>query len=179
MPDGKVHSAGTNGVALAMVIGELLASTHINSGIIDYAATIAGVLSGHVMSPDLDVDAGYVGFAYVRKLPLFGWLISLLLQLYWKPYAIAIPHRGFLSHTPVISTVFRLIYVSPLAIATIYYVQLVLFYYLGFSTWDFYMNHQAQIWAFFLRFVLGLMLADTNHFLLDWAHGHDGKNDEV
>lgn len=73
----------------------------------DSVALVVGALSGILLSPDLDVDGGYIGLHFLRSIPIIGWPISKAWELFWKPYAVVIPHRSWISHFPVISTTIR------------------------------------------------------------------------
>jgi len=52
-------------------------------------------------NPDLDLES--------EPYKHWGWL-----SWYWRLYQKYVPHRGLLSHTPIIGTLARLIYISPL-----------------------------------------------------------------
>ncbi|MCK5643649.1 MAG: DUF2227 family putative metal-binding protein [Gammaproteobacteria bacterium] len=77
---------------------------------------------------------------------------------YWLPYAFAITHRHPLSHTPIVGTVLRLLYLAPGYLLLTYIIGSQL---LGLD-WPIYPN------LGYLGYVLiGLMLSDTLHWVRD------------
>jgi uncharacterized metal-binding protein len=143
LPNGIRHQSAT--VALALPIWPMV---YMLSGSPVTATLVTeGVLTGLLISPDLDVDSGCIHHAIIRQ--TFGEVIGLAWELYWWPYAKAFKHRG-VSHWFIIGTLTRLIYLAPL------WVVLPI---LGFQLWT-YDN---------LYWVLGLVLADGLHGLLDWV----------
>lgn len=126
MPNGKVHSFSTIVLAAAFAPTEPIMAL--------------GAAAGILVGPDLDVDNGNISVYYLRKVsPVLAWAW----RLWWWPYAKLMPHRGALSHAPVISTLIRLVCVL----------------------WPFWL-----IWGVFwppFYFVLGLMYADLLHWLAD------------
>ena len=107
------------------------------------------------MTPDLDVNNGFYGFSLIRK--RFGNLAANLYQVYWKPYAIILPHRGLWSHGAVISTLFRMIYLFIPIIVLGYFLGYNLFYW-----WD---------WWIYLSY--GVIIADLGHICLDYIKPFD------
>ncbi|MEP0872413.1 metal-binding protein [Trichocoleus desertorum AS-A10] len=69
---------------------------------------IAGCLFGGLMfSPDLDLKS-----KPWRRWGLLRWI--------WTPYQAWVPHRSFLSHTPIVGTLIKLLYLGfPVAIACV------------------------------------------------------------
>lgn len=107
MPSGKVHlvaSLVTTGVAAVAyaVYQPLPIETAAFAGI--------GMLAACVITPDLDVDGRTHEEAVFYSVPLVGPLLGILWQTYWAPYALAIPHRSWLSHGPLIGTALRMVY---------------------------------------------------------------------
>ena len=70
--------------------------------------SVIGVLYSIVISPDSDVDSGFIGYYYIRR--VFGKIGDWYWSNLWKPYAKNFKHRG-VSHIPVVGTLTRLIYV--------------------------------------------------------------------
>ncbi len=97
MPSGRVHTLATISLATITVPFMSLPLT-------------AGVLTGCVLSPDLDVDSGYVGLAHLRRFPMVGPLISGLWRVFWWPYSRLTPHRSHISHSIFFGTVLRVAY---------------------------------------------------------------------
>lgn len=109
-----------------------------------------GALSGTIITPDLDVDAGCIAFKNVEY--AFGKPLATFWRLFWYPYALIFAHRSILSHFPIISTLIRVLYM----LIPLYG----LFYALG---WDF-----GLIWDFKnVEFLFGLVMVDTIHYFMD------------
>jgi len=102
-----------------------------------------GCLLGIILSPDLDIDSKTDSELLMGHIPIIGTLF----YWYWLPYALLIPHRHFISHSPVIGTLIRIAYfIIP---------ALLLCWYLGWAVpWD---------WSI----VYGLMVSDTLHWIWD------------
>lgn len=97
MPSGRIHTMST--IALAMTTVPLMS-----------IPLTAGVLTGCVLSPDLDVDSGFIGLAHLRRFPMVGPLISGLWRVFWWPYSRLAPHRSHISHSIFFGTVLRVAY---------------------------------------------------------------------
>lgn len=100
MPSGKRHT-----IASAVVAVSSFGALFIYS---PSAATYCavGALAGILISPDADLCPN-VTYHYVRKYAgLPAWALWTVI---WKPYSF-LPHRGFISHAPIVSTVIRLLY---------------------------------------------------------------------
>jgi len=104
MPDGKTHSAIT--AVAAGVITVSLWRAGFTGEEVRLAAT--GCLTGIVLSPDLDVDGGFLGHVLVTK--YLGKIVGTIWRVFWWPYAVLAPHRSWMSHAPLISTLLRLGY---------------------------------------------------------------------
>lgn len=176
MPDGWVHQNATISVATTLATTALLQAVGINHEWAHTAQIAGGSLIGIVLSPDLDIDKGFLAFKEMeRTVPVLGWLVSKTFRLYWMPYSLAIPHRATFSHGPILSTLIRLVYLSPLIGVLTYFGQLAAWDWFGFSLWDYVVADPWRFWSAIIRIVIGLILADTCHFALDWAHGQHGK----
>ena len=73
-------------------------------------------------------------------------------HLLWWPYGKLFKHRSTLSHFPIISTIVRLIYAFGLPL---------------FLLWWNYPIENWSHWNYIFYAILGLMAADTTHFLAD------------
>lgn len=104
MPAGRIHNQATLWIAPVAAISAAVALEDLRVG----AAVGVGVLAGLFFSPDLDVDGAtmsdWIMQVWFGKLPRFIW------RALWFPYAKLLPHRSFLSHGPVISTLLRMAY---------------------------------------------------------------------
>jgi uncharacterized metal-binding protein len=149
MPDGRTHTSVT---VLTSIYASVFLLDRVTSGSfpLESTAVIVGCLSGVVLTPDLDVDGGNVGFSIIRRragsLPAFLW------RAYWFPYSRLIPHRHWVSHLPLVSTAIRLTYLF-------WWIPLV-----PVTSW---------LWTAFLWFAVGLALADFNHAFLDFVRPDD------
>lgn len=137
MPSGHTHTLTTVGLAgVTLIAGN--------------PALTAGVLSGLVLSPDLDVDDGFIGFAHLRRIGCVGGLLSGLWRVYWYPYARLVPHRSHISHSVFFGTVVRVFYlILPVLLVNVLGVTVV-------------------IPAWFGMWFIGLCLSDALHIALDW-----------
>lgn len=143
MPSGKVHTRVTAWLAVAMAAVS--------------PEDAAGVLTGVLLSPDLDVDRGYYGLYIIRV--LWGDAAERIWQAYWQPYAKLMPHRSILSHVPGLSTAVRLAYLAAPAVIILVALQAV-----G-VTWLWDVVYSPHFW----RFLRGLVIADTLHVVMDIA----------
>ncbi|MDX9992711.1 MAG: DUF2227 family putative metal-binding protein [Anaerolineales bacterium] len=108
---------------------------------------VSGCTSGVFLSPDLDVDNGYIGHYYLRRIWVIGPILEKIWEIYWWPYAKLIAHRSWASHFPGISTAIRmfLVFFPP---------------YLAFGT--------LFTWEFLFYFWIGLTISDTYHSFADY-----------
>lgn len=118
---------------------------------------IAGNLVGILVTPDLDVDAGNISDTFIRKVsPSAQWLW----RKFWTPYSLSVPHRGVVSHFPVISTLIRLGYIM----AGLNLVKVLWWVIARIVGWDDTL-HFTWLWDW--SFFWGLVHVDTMHFLAD------------
>lgn len=137
MPNGRVHTLTTLGLA----VGSL--------PFLSPPLTV-GIISGLILSPDLDVDFGFIGLAHLRRIPIAGKVISGCWQVFWYPYAKIVPHRSHISHSILFGTCLRVGYLA-LPLLALNYLGMEM----GIPTW-------------FGAWFIGLVLADTLHIILDW-----------
>ncbi len=147
MPSGRVHSAAT--VVLAAATAWL--SVRSGAPMPQVAAVSAGVLTGLVLTPDLDVDEGCYSTNIIRQ--TFGRTAARLWFLFWLPYSRLVPHRSYLSHMPILGTLIRLLYV--VAIPLLVYML---------ADLPFRLPPLSPAWAWIAA---GLALADILHYILD------------
>lgn len=107
MPSGKVHLAAS---LAATGVAAVAYATYQPLPIETAAFAGMGMLAGCLITPDLDVDGRTHEEAAFYKVPIVGPLLGLLWQTYWVPYALAIPHRSWLSHDPLVGTALRMVY---------------------------------------------------------------------
>lgn len=111
---------------------------------------MVGCFSGVVLSPDLDHHhIRTQSEKVVYDIPVIGWLIGRLWELYWIPYGAVCPHRCFISHAPVISTIVRLIYGIPIM----------------WPMWWILWQIESPT---MIVFTVGLMISDFVHWCMDY-----------
>lgn len=110
-----------------------------------YLAVTAGVMTGFVVGPDLDLD-GLSGaeMRVIRRSRVLGFVWWLL----WLPYAKLFKHRGS-SHWPVIGTLGRALYL------------------LGPPLLGLYLLDVRIPWEWLGLWFCGLTLADLAHIIAD------------
>lgn len=142
MPSGNIHTIITIAASTGLY---LLAPVSDPQRI----AITAGCLAGLIISPDLDVDMQTSAHSTVRR--TLGRLPGLAWRLLWLPYAYLVPHRSWISHAPLISTLIRAGYLYGLAWGIAYLVQ-----------------HPLPAMPWWLPWAVGgLTVADTLHWLAD------------
>lgn len=117
MSNGSVHDAAT--IAGALVIGVAMSSSPL---VAPFAvATSVGVLiGGLIISPDVDVSSPR-GSKSLNRWRLGRGKVTLDLRLLWKPYQKLAPHRSWLSHSPIVGSLFRFVYLSVLTLGVLPY----------------------------------------------------------
>ena len=125
----------------------------------------AGWLLENIVNPDLDIEERTESERLFVELPIIGPTLgramSLLWQLLWLPYALAIHHRSALSHMPFLGTTLRVLYlwgVCHLVGRVFFDVHIPL---------DILSRSPGVFW--------GLALADVEHWLLDILHTHSQR----
>ena len=140
-----------------------------------------GALIGIIITPDLDVDAGFIGDKTIRQLiagkfnkkKLFrsmtrkaiSEIILWLWIKFWYWYRRSLKHGSPLSHLPVVSTLGRIGYIYFIIIV----IPHVIFKYLLFLDWDiilvlnWYWNNIMSEY----QIIIGLMASDLIHWTLD------------
>lgn len=108
------------------------------------------------MSPDLDQE-GLNRFE--NRLVRYTLGLGYLWVMVWYPYARYIPHRGWMSHAPIVGTALRVVY-----LATVLGVGMVI----SGIRWDYVdlvsqgMAPQILAWVF-----AGLLVSDVAHWVMD------------
>ena len=136
MPSGRVHTTTT----LILAVGSLVVAE---------PALTVGILSGLILSPDQDVDGGFIGMSHLRHIPVVGKMVSKCWQWFWWPYSKLVPHRSHISHSIFFGTCARVGYLI---------IPLLAVNYLGLP-----MKLPTDTGQWFL----GLCLADALHIILD------------
>ena len=103
MPNGNIHALAS--VALAGPAG--VATFAFTGSLGDAAMAAGGCVLGYLISPDLDQDGRTISESLVYEV---SGIAGYLWQVYWYPYALAVKHREWKSHAPVVGTLGRLTY---------------------------------------------------------------------
>jgi uncharacterized metal-binding protein len=102
MPSGKIHAEITlAAAALTYAWGLKSGETPVLA-----AAAAAGCAAGVLINPDLDV----VGTRADRLVRETNFFLAIIWGILWYPYSALIPHRSLISHSPVIGTFIRILY---------------------------------------------------------------------
>ena len=144
MPSGRIHHFWWKRFRwLALTGAALFALLDLAIG----AGFLAGYWLGKYVEPDLD-HRNFTGSEYraMRELKFIG----AILVGYFQPYAYLLPHRHFLSHTPIISTAIRFVY---------------LFWWVGIL-WV--KSDNIILLNVMLGIFYGLCMSDTVHWMLDF-----------
>lgn len=116
------------------------------------AATTGYVFGGFYLSPDLDT----------KSRPWRRWGP---LRMLWEPYRRLVPHRSFLSHSPIVGSAIRLLYLAILlALAT--------------AVWGVIVGSSAPVTEIMkaiagvplphaIFFIIGVELSSLTHLILD------------
>jgi uncharacterized metal-binding protein len=155
MSAGCVHQKAS----VILGAGFLLGSFAFGPGL-EYAI---GSLVGIMLTPDLDVDGGYIGNTIIRN--RMGLLAERAWDGLWYFYRKSIKHGSELSHFPIVSTLFRLAYVFFFLVVTPYTILALALP----GAWD--MGAELHWWIERIfshyRIIVGLMGSDLIHYVLD------------
>lgn len=102
MSDGITHGRTT---IVFIPISGYIAYT-INQSVETSLLISFGCFLGLFLDPDLDLVGKTESEKRVGKIPIFGWFWF----LYWFPYGKFLKHRSFWSHTPLLGTFIRWVY---------------------------------------------------------------------
>jgi uncharacterized metal-binding protein len=147
MASGKNHRI-INTVASVPITGGL-----IWSGVpipLALSFTVGYTIATFFINPDLDlISDGYNSWGIFR--------------FYWYPYHKILAHRSFLSHAPVVGTLFRIVY--------LFSVPVLLLLFIGTaarnSVRDALLAWVPQYIPYILMFILGMIISDALHLVLD------------
>lgn len=171
MSDGKVHAGVSIGTAAGILSGYGL--SYLTNDPISILIVSAGTLMGVFVGPDLDVDEGNISNYYIKKL----FYINSWWRVFWRPYRIGFRHRGFFSHSPILSTILRILYIffplfvmlfkdqdtSWFQIAVYSLITQAMSIPLIFLVWFYW----SYVDAYGLQFILGLIISDILHLTFD------------
>lgn len=157
MASGINHVKGT--VLLSLPVA--LLAVGWGAGTTGAVACGAGCLAGVFLSPDLDISSRthseYLVYRYL------GRFLGVVWFAFWWLYARLTPHRSPLSHWPILGTIGRFLYVYIFG-GLLWYGAAWLV--TGSAAWiPLFQWLQAPLFAWAL---IGLVLADTLHYLMDF-----------
>jgi uncharacterized metal-binding protein len=137
MPSGRIHEAAAAVVSPAVAVSAYqITSGDLPLSLVTWAFFLFGA---YYLSPDLDV----------KSRPYLRWGS---LKWYWWPYKMAVEHRNWVSHGPVISTIFRIFYLAPVwSLPTYWLLEVV----------------GAALGPYLTASVFALIMADLLHIGLD------------
>lgn len=147
-------------LAGGFIIHSLVIDTHgIDYATIEYAI---GALVGILLTPDLDVDNGYIGNQIIRD--RVGWIADKIWDGLWYFYRKSIKHGSELSHLPILSTIGRLAYLYLFVLVIPYAIFELVFHWWSMGSELYWWNHQL---VEHYRIIIGLMGSDLIHWALD------------
>lgn len=145
MPNGRTHSIATV-ITATVLTGAAIAAVQ-TAGLEVMAAPI-GSLAGLLLSPDLDLgEKGNLSHHYVKRHA--GCLAGAIWTAVWWPYGRILSHRSFISHSIVMGTALRIMYIALLTFP-------------AWKLWAALVATESFWWWFF-----GLAIADTVHIMMD------------
>jgi uncharacterized metal-binding protein len=149
MPGGTTHTASAVTFAVAFMLGAVVGYVF---GVWMVFLGMMGMVVGELLlSPDLDHDSGAI--AYRR------WGI---LKFLWRPYQKLVPHRGVLSHAPLIGTAARLVYLAGLFLAGWWFAGL-----FNLVGWEGLEGWFTSNWRYVAAVAVGVELSTDLHLSLD------------
>lgn len=157
MSTGKVHTQASLMMSAGFLVGTLFTRDVSD---VEYAI---GALVGTILTPDLDVDKGFVGDAYVKA--RFGNVAYRLWRACWHFYRRSVKHGSELSHFPVLGTLFRLAYLFFFSIILPTY-ALAIFFPIDPTTEIFWWYNLVMSHP---KIIIGLMASDAHHYVMDIA----------
>ena len=147
MPNGPVHARITMVVAV-VVIPSVSITSHMQP--VDILLLVSGALLGLAINPDLDLsenrfnnDLQHISKNFLK----FAW------DGYWYMYGRLIHHRSPISHSPILGTLIRMIYMIP--VLTLIVVPLS------------YILSDHSIFIVFVILFTGLCVSDLFHIIAD------------
>lgn len=155
MPSGRVHSATS--AALAVISLPACVSYAVTHNTPEAILFPLGCLAGMILTPDLDINHPMIAEQNIRRYTGgAGAFLAGFWYVYWWPYSIAIGHRSWVSHFPIISTIIRVGYLLFLPML----VYFLLTHDLTRLVLD--LNHPDFLWV-----LGGLMVSDLFHWVFD------------
>jgi uncharacterized metal-binding protein len=148
MPNGRTHAKWT----LYLTLPSFIIGAAIDHSFLGGLACSLGCLAGIPLTPDLDQEGISTSEYWIIK-----WTCGLgfLWTMLWFPYALACPHRSFVSHFPIVSTLIRLLYLG-------FFIAVACYFGMPFPELNLYLAAYA---------VLGLIISDVAHWALDVKFG--------
>ena len=145
MASGKTHKLVTEIATIPVIVLGLM-YTDIETAFLAGLGCMVGV----IITPDLDQEGiNMVEWQIVKKTKGLGFLWL----MFWYPYAIAVPHRAFISHFPLVGTFVRLLYIAIIPVgALVFYDKAALI---------------LDALPYIFKFAVGLAISDFLHWIFD------------
>lgn len=91
MASGKIHAKVSRRIGLVGAVGIMVSINHLAPSL----AFLFGARAGVYLTPDLDVNRKiHANYVLIKKHPFLGRVF----YWYWKPYALIVRHRSWMSH---------------------------------------------------------------------------------
>ena len=157
MPSGKNHDRITLWLLPVVLASAFMVTIDVPLTVI---ASIAFLLGGFMMGPDLDIQS----VQYRRWGPV-RWI--------WYPYQVLIKHRSAWSHGPLLGTLVRVLYLGAwIALFTSLGILAVNHFWQAQLTWDLLEPTLSSLlvryWQGWLALLVGLELGALSHYTSDW-----------
>lgn len=154
MAAGRTHNVGT--LVLTPIVAWAAWELSNHDVLTTWLAGL-GCFAGIFISPDLDMRQRTVSETTLLRWSLGVGYIWIFL---WYPYSMLFRHRG-VSHTPLIGTVTRVLYLLGMALLVQYTAHILSG--ANWSIWTWVEQHQQPI----AMFIAGLAISDIGHWVLD------------
>lgn len=148
MANGKIH------MTVNIITGISLTSFLYFNTEVNLEPVILGSVLGTIITPDYDLRYN-LPKSIICKIPVIGEIWKII----WWPYCNILKHRSVISHSFILSTILRMIYISLWIAVPLY---------LAIGDDIFYINVSKQ-YLFLLAFTW--CLQDTTHLVLDRKWG--------
>ena len=170
MASGRQHDTACIAVAHVGMAASIVVTHHHGFSFLEISTisvgTNLGAMTGIILTPDLDLvnrlGGGCSAIHFWRRIKL-GW--------YWRCYG-RLPHHSKWSHWPVLGTLLRLIYVSPIVSILIWSMAI------GWQQLGLVLPEGLGWLAavYLTAFGISLAVADTIHWLMDGAPTGPGND---
>jgi len=162
MASGVVHNTVTV-AASAMLVPTVMAYGFPMGTAV---AVGAGCLAGIFLTPDLDQETyNRIENKFRKSKNPFVAILGNLYIIFWMPYALAVSHRSFVSHAPIVGTLIRVIYLIA-GTALVLFLSGHVLSFVSPSVATAFLGWLA-VTGYLGSAVVGLVIADTLHWIFD------------